>query len=273
MRVRWLFYFEYEDLKFEKVHTYGVQISAKDAAAFGLPAEEVEAKVTIGPDEKRSSDVRQLGQMNIFLPGNSKETEDLAYSLAINLAERISFSQASIKLDGSFISNELLPETAEEEALVGENRFSWTVQVREVPQQIPFEPSAIRTVNNDPLIRQFNEARNAKSPIDRFLGLFKILEDLYGGRPVKKSFKESPELWEIAFQHLKLEDRGTEREISQTELETLIDDLVNTRNNCAHLLRPQGLGITYGDARVQSEVTPLLGPLETLAYEAIQRRL
>src|SRR2546430_6013632 len=44
----------------------------------------------------------------------------------------------------------------------------------------------------------FNEANSAASSIDRFIGLFKILEDLFGGRPVKKNFKNSTELRDTA---------------------------------------------------------------------------
>lgn len=273
MRVRWQFYFEYEVLKFEKTYTYGVPVSKERAEAFGLPAQEFEAILTIEADEEKHGHIRQRGKINIFLPGNNEQTKDLAYSLAISMAEHISFSQGRIKLDGSFISNELLPETPEEEAEVGENRFSWTTQVREVRDKVPFDSAAIQKLTNNPLVKQFNEANDAKSPVDRFIGLFKILEDLYGGRPVRALFKSSAELKQLALQHLEIEEGGATRHISQAEFEKLVDDLVNTRNECAHLRRSTGFGITHGDARVQSDVVPLLVPLEILAYEAIQKRL
>jgi hypothetical protein len=273
MKVRWQFYFEYEDLKFEKTHNYSMQITKEHTEAFGLPAQEFAAKVTIEPEEEKHGSIRQLGKMNIILAGNSEQTKDLAYSLAINLAEQITFSQARIKIDGSFISSELLPETAEEKAEIGENRFSVTMQVKEVPDKVPFDSASLQRVTNNPLVKQFNEAKNAKSPVDRFIGLFKILEDLYGGQPVKASFKGSTELKQIALQNLEIEDGGAIRQISQVEFEKLVDDLANTRHECAHLRRSTGFGITYGDARVQSEVEPLLIPLETLAYEAVQKRI
>lgn len=273
MRVRWQFYFTYEDLKFEKTYTYGVQVSKEQAEQFGLPAQEFEATLTIEADEERHGHVRQRGKINIFLPGNNEQTEDLAYSLAISMAEHISFSQGKIKLDGSLIVNELLPDTPEEEAEVGENRFSWTVQIKEVPEKVPFDSASLQKLTNNPLLKQFNEANNAKSPIDRFIGLFKILEDLYGGHPVKAAFKSSTELKQIALQHLEIEDNGATRQISQAEFEKLISDLVNTRHECAHLRSSTGFGITYGDARVQSDVEPLLVPLEILTYEAVQRRI
>lgn len=272
MRVRWQFYFEYEDLKFERVYEYGVQISEEHAQGFGLPPVAFEAVLTIEADREKGRGIRQLGQINIFLPGTNEETEDLAYSLAISLAEQITFSQGKIKLDGGFISNELLPETPEEEANIGENRFSWNMQLREVADQIPFDAASIQKVTNDPLIKQFNEARDAKSAIGQFIGLFKILEDLYGERPVKSSFKRSAELSEIALRCLKVKESGVTRRLNQSEFEKLVDELVDIRNQCAHRT-PDGFGITHGDARVPTEVKPLLAPLQILAFEAIQRRI
>lgn len=272
MRVRWQFYFEYEDLKFEKTYKYGVQISEDQAKGFGLPTFAFEAILTIEADKEKGRGIRQLGMINIFLPGTGEETEDLAYSLALSLAEQITFSQGKIKLDGSFISNELLPETPEEEAEVGENRFSWNVQLRKVPDQIAFDAASIQMVTNDPLVKQFNDARDAKSAIDQFIGLFKILEDLYGGRPLKSSLKRSAELNEIALHYVEVEEAGAVRQITQPEFEKLVDDLVDVRNQCAHRT-PDGFGLRHGDARVQTEVKPLLESLEKLAYEAVQRRI
>jgi hypothetical protein len=273
MRVRWQFYFDYEDLKFERVYEYLVSITPEHAEAFGLPAEEFDAVLTLEADEENHGKVRQRGIINIFLPGTNTQTKDLAYSLAISLAEHISFSQARIELDGSFISSELLPETPEEEAEIGENRFSWTMQVREVLDKIPFDSNFLQKLTNNPLLKQFNEANNAKSSVDRFIGLFKILEDLYGGHPVKAALKSSTDFMQLALQHLKIEESGAVRQISQTEFERLVDDLVNVRHECAHLRSSTGFGISYGDARVQSDVEPLLVPLEILAYEAVQTRL
>jgi hypothetical protein len=275
MRIRWQFYFEYEDLKFDKIYKYDATVSKERAEAFGLPALEFEARITIEAEEENHGSIKQRGKMNIFLPGNNEQTENLAYSLALSIADHITFSQARIQIIGSFVSSELLPETPEEEAEVGENRFSWSMRIKEVPDKAPFDSGSLQKVTNSPLIKQFNEANDAKSPIDRFIGLFKILEDLYGGQPVKASFKNSMELRLIALRHLRFEESGTGtiRQISEAEFEKLVDDLVNTRHECAHLRSSTGFGITYGDSRVQSDVEPLLGPLQTLAYEAIRIKI
>ena len=254
---------------FERTYTYLVPVSEEHAKAFGLPPKEFEATITIEATEKQHDQTR-FGQINIFLPGYHKETKDLAYSLAGSLAEHVSFGQHRIRIDGSFISSELLPETLEEEAAVGENRFSWTMRLKEVQGPIPFDSASLQRVTNNPLVRQYNAANDAESSIDCFIGLFKILEDLFGGRPLKASFKRSPELWRIANEHLKVEECGTSRTISHADFEKLVDLLVDTRHECAHLRRSIGFGITYGDSRVRDDVEPLLVPLRTLAREAIQ---
>jgi hypothetical protein len=273
MRVRWQFFFMYEALKFERTYAYEVLITKEHAEAFGLTAQEFEANVTIEADEEEHGSITQRGKINITLPGDNKQTKDLAYSLAINLAEHITFSLGRIKLDGSFIWNELLPETPEEAAEVGGNRFSWRMRIKEVPPKVPFDRVSLQRLTNNPLIKQFNEANNAQSPVDRFIGLFKILEDLYGGHPLKASFKGSTELKQIAMQQLRFNESGATRQMTQADFEQLIDELVDTRHECAHLRRSTGFGITYGDARVQSQVEPLIPALEKLAYEAVQKRI
>src|SRR5207248_4748 len=137
------------DLNFEKTYTYSVQVTKEQAEKFWLPPQEFEAEVTIGPDEEKHGYVKQRGKINITLPGDGKQTKDIAYSIAISLAEHITFTQARIKLDGSFIWNELLPETPEETAAVGENRFSWTMQIKEVPEKIPFDSASLQRLTNN----------------------------------------------------------------------------------------------------------------------------
>jgi hypothetical protein len=272
MKVRWQFFFTYEDLKFENSYTYSITVTAEQAEHFGLPRQGFEAEVTVGPYEKKHGS-KQFGKIHITLPGTGEQTKDLAYSIAFTFAEHVTFTQARIELDGSFISNELLPETHEEETAVGENRFSWTLQIREVGEEVPFDHAALQRLTHSPLIKQFNEANNAKSPVDRFIGLFKILEDSYGGHPLKASFKNSPQLKQIALQELTIKENGTTKPFSQTDFENLVDDLVDTRHECAHLRSSTGFGITYGDARVDTDVEPLLLALEVLAFEAVQEKV
>lgn len=273
MRVRWQFFFEYEDLKFEKKHTYVVNVPKGDAEKFGLPAKDIEATVTIEPDEEKFGHIKQSGKINIFLPGSNVETENLAYSLAQSLEQQITFHQSKIKIIGSFISNELIPETKEEEEELGENRFSWTIQVQEVPPEVSFDGSLTNKLTNNPLLIQFNTANEAQNPIDKFIGLFKILEDSFGGQPIKVSFRNSINLQQIALRCIKIKEKNIVRAITQAEFEKLVDDLVDTRHQCTHLRSTNNFGITYGDTRVNEIVKPLLIPLEILAFEIVKEKI
>jgi hypothetical protein len=290
MKVRWTFKFEYQDLKFEKTYQYKATITKEDAEKFGLPAQEFDAEINIEPEEEKHGAVNQRGEIHILLPGNNEQTKDLAYSLADSLTQHITFSLGKIVINWSFVSNELIGETPEEIAELGENRFSWTMSVVEVPDKTSFSEFSLQKLTNNKYIKQFNEANNANNPIDRFIGLFKILEDLYGLTPLKPAFikptkkkgkkqdlkpslKSSDELNQIALQNIKIENNGKIRPINQAEFEKLVDDLVDTRHECAHLRSSTGFGITYGDARIKSEVEPLLVALETLAFEAVQKTL
>jgi len=288
MKIRWIFQFEYEDINFEKTHKFKVGISKEHAEAFGLAAQEIEADLTIEPKEK-SNLIRQRGEINLILPGR-QETKDLAYSIIDSTANQITFTQGKLSIIWSFVANELLPETPEEIEEVGDKPFSYTLGFQEVPDKKTFDGSFTKVVSN-PLIQQFNAADNAQNSIDSFIGFFKILEDLYGSTPLKPRFikptkkgkkqkqdlkpslKSSDELNQIALDNIKMEENGIVRPISQAEIETLLDKLVDTRHQCAHLKSSKGFGITYGDNRVHTEVKPLLEPLRILAFEAVQKHI
>ena len=44
MKVRWQFYFTYEDLKFEKVYSYAVTVTPEQAQHFGLARQGLKQK-------------------------------------------------------------------------------------------------------------------------------------------------------------------------------------------------------------------------------------
>lgn len=291
MKTRWEFRFEYEDLRFERVYEYKVKITKEHAEAAGLPEQEFEAIVTIVPEKKDSTSIKNRGEINVFLPGRH-ETKDLAYSIANTLAHQITFSQGKLNIIWVFVVNELIPETSKEIEELGENRFGWEVVFEEVPNEVPFNSESLRKVIPNPLIKQFNITDNAQNTIDRFIGFFKILEDLYGSTPLKPEFikptkkkgnnkkqdlkpslKSSDELIEIASNKLETVEKGVVRSISQNEIENLFDKFVDARHECAHLRSSKGFGITHGDARVKTEIEPLLEQLREVVYEAVQKHI
>lgn len=290
MNIRWEFKVEYEDLTFERIFEYELKVSKEHAEDVGLPAKEILARVVIVPEEKPHF-TKQFGKINIFLPGR-QETKDLAYLMANAIVNQITFSQGKMDIIWSFVGNELLPESLEEAEELGENRFGYTLSIEEVSDKVPFNSSLLQNLISNPLIEQFNIAHNSPNPIDSFIGLFKILEDLYGLTPLKPAFikptkkkgknkkqdlkpslKSSDELNKIILDNISLEQKGVTKLISQIQIEMLIDKLVDTRHECAHLSSSKGFGITHNDFRVKTEVEPLLESLRVIAYEAVLKHI
>ncbi len=282
---------EYEDLTFERIVEYDLTVSKEHAEDIGLPAIEFEARVVIEPEVEKPYSIKQRGKIHIFLPGR-QETKDLAYLMANAIANQITFSQGKMDIDWSFVGNELLPEALEEAEKLGENRFGYTMKVEEMLDKVPFNSASLQNLISNPLIEQFNIANSSPNPIDSFIGLFKILEDLYGSTPLKPAFikptkkkgnnkkqelkpslKSSDELNQIILDNISMNQNGVTRPISQTEIEKLIDKLVDTRHECAHLRSSKGFGITHSDYRVKTEVEPLLESLRALVYDAVQKHI
>jgi hypothetical protein len=278
MRARWEFHFDCTGIRFERVHEYEAPITEEDAEGFGLPAVAFTALIRLEPDEKSYNPMaEQTGKLKITVPGKQQETESLAYWMARHVTEQVTFSQGEMKINYGLVLGELLPDTPEEAEQLGEKRFFAKAQLVEVIPPPAFDGSTLAKVSSSPLMKQFNAADRATNPIDRFLGLFKILEDLYGPTSGKvkiaDSLKASAELFQLTQKHLHLTENGINRPPTQAEYHDLIDKLVKVRHECAHLRSSKKFGITHGDHRVTTEVEPLIRPLRSLAFEAVQGRL
>jgi methylamine utilization protein MauJ len=238
--------------------------------------------MVIEPDsEPRFKSSGQTGVLKITLPGDMDQTKDLAYLTAIRASDHISFLNGELKLLGGLVQGEHLPETPEEAEQLGENRHFCIVQFVEAPLPGAFDESSFTQITSNQAtrvaMRQYNASLKAENPIDRFLGLFRIIEDIYGPKSkdeaLAKVLKESRELLEIARQNLKFVEANGHREFTEADYPRLVEDLVRIRHNCAHLRTFKNFGIPHGDPRVRAEVEPIIGPLDTLAYQAIRKRL
>jgi hypothetical protein len=115
----------------------------------------------------------------------------------------------------------------------------------------------------------------AKNLIDVFLGLFKILEAIYGPKTKKENLadalKSSTTLLTIASNRLcSITGSSGKQPLSKIDYGKLVDDLVHTRHQCAHLKSSASFGIPHGDNRVTTEVEPLIPVLKLMAHESIQ---
>lgn len=282
MKSQWDFFFECKNFRFDRVYKYEGKIGSEQATAFGLPSANCVFLITIEPDsESKFPGADQTGKLKVLIPGNTEQTKDLAYWIAINSSEHISFFHGELKIHGGLVTAELIPETPEEEEQLGENRFFAEARLVEVQPAPEFDGSSFQQITGDPIIsgalRQYNAALKAENPIDQFLGLFRILESFYGPQLEKQTLavalKSSAELRDIAQKHLTFSDGATTRQLTEDDYFDLVDKLVQTRHECAHLRAQKGFGIHHGDPKVRKEVMPLIKPLSRLAFETIRTRL
>jgi len=278
MKTCWDFLFECTNIQFERVHKFVATITAKQAKAFGISSQAFDARVIIEPVEKHHHPTsKQTGSLKIVLPGDNKETRGLAFWLSKQVEQQITFSQGEMKIIYGAIGGEHQPDTAEEAEQLGDEPYFAEIQMVEVPPTPTFDGLSLQKVSGHPLIGQFNAAKQAKNPIDQFLGFFKVLEDFYGptSKKVKlaTALKTSTELLHLAQAHLTITENSLNKKLTKDEFTHLVEKLVKTRHECAHLRTSEGFGIAHGNSRVATEVKPLMEPLRGLAYEAIKMRL
>lgn len=280
MKSQWNFYFESKGFRFQQVHGFIATFGKEQAEQLGYPAEGFDVLITVEPDaEPRFSWAQQTGTLRIVIPGDQNQTTDLAYYLADHVSEYISFTNGELRLLGGLVSGEYLAETPEEKVQLGENRYFYIMHVTEWKPPETFQVSALEKIplgpSNIPVMRQYNAAVRANNPIDQFLGLFKIIEDFYGTskKSIAVTLKASTELFAIACRELTYNQGDQERTPTQSDYDWLIDALVNTRHNCAHLRRSDDFGISHGDAKVKTEVEPLIEPLKGLVIGAINLKM
>jgi len=176
------------------------------------------------------------------------------------------------------VKGEFVPETAAEIEKLGEKKYFARVQLVEVLPVPEFDGSILGKLSSSPLIEQYNVADRAQSQIDRFLGLFKILEDCYGPKnshfKLADALKTSQELFTLA-SNLRIRDKntGVVTDLSDKKsYDELMVKLVKMRHECAHLSRSKNFGITHGDFRIKSWLEPLLPALRALAFLTVDRQ-
>jgi len=117
---------------------------------------------------------------------------------------------------------------------------------------------------------QFNTARQARNPVDHYLGMFKVLESLFRGSKSLQTMHTVPELRDLFRRHARNSD---DRELTQAQVTELVLHLVDYRNRCAHLREKVDQGLVIFDRDTQEEVRPSAEFLETIAREALFERM
>lgn len=243
------------------------------------PVSNLPIEVRLVPEESEKHGHTD-GRLLITIPGGFEEHRAFASSLAGDIAEHLAFFYEGFHILGGFVMARFVPETDGEAARIGDKPYTGEIRLVEVDSPLPFDREDLRlfpySLEISRTIRQFNSACSAKSIVDRFLGMFKVLETLFVDRKqnVRKALRNSSELISVLRGSHRTSLNG-ERFREPTDVETVefIDTVVATRHACAHLQERNAFGFAPHDSEVYKEVEPLYEIIRGAARGAIDRRL
>jgi hypothetical protein len=277
MRTRFEIPFVCEDVRFSMpVHA---KVTLHDRRPESGPP--IDAPVEIEPNWG-SQPKSQDGVLRITLPGEPKGRAETAKWILALLEQHIAFFYAAFRLNG-MLSGKRIPETDEEREQIGDRPY-WVdvINLVEVGEPEVFDKECLRSFppSEDTMrsLTQFVAAGRARSKIDQFLGYFKVIEVLYysysGERGKRASdYLQSEELVDVIRSTLRKRDKdGTQRALTDEEVEKLVTNLVDIRDRCAHL-QQTGYGFAPYDEGVSQRVEPNTKIVQELAREAILRVL
>ncbi|GJL93573.1 hypothetical protein [Hyphococcus sp.] len=275
MRTEWHFYYELQDYAFARERKFRGGPGVTDEGVVQIP----EFTLRIIPDPKPVFEgPSETGQLHIEMPGDSAETKQKAIFVAVSVSQKIEFDHGSMKVHSAFITGKHIPETDQEKQQVKDSPYFAEARLIEVrpPETLPNNAIGALVANpkTSRLISTFNAARAARSPIDRFTGYFKVIEDIYSkskSGSILNALKASQELFEIAYGTLRVMRGDQKVQVTRQEFNGILRDIVKARDNCSHLRTDIGLGLAPNDTRVRVEVEPLVPVLEDLARGAIRR--
>ena len=277
MKTRWDFFFEAKGLKFERKHAYEVRASEEQLRTMKLPLGGDPVRFTIEPDdEPYNPELTQTGKVTITLPLDVEEAKSYAYSLSSVLAQQVAFNhRGEFKVVYGLVTGERLPENDDEARAVGDTPYFGEARLVEVDDSVEvFDGASMTTLKGNPLLQQFNVAVRDENPIDRYLGLFKILEGVYAPRGIPPSLaaqmKASNVLFEIAKRRVTAVSGPATDAEKKAEFDTLVARMVDARNQCAHLRTEADFGFTHGSQRAARALEPLVQIVTVLAQESIR---
>lgn len=245
-----------------------------------VSAYEVEFQLAADP-ENDSPNVKG-GKLLITLRGQPEVYYPLAQRLAGHLSDHLAFFYPGFSVEGGYLAAERIPESEDEAAELGDRRHWVLVSFQEFdggPR--PFDREHLRlfpaSMSLLRVIRQYNAAQEAKSEPDAFLGMFKVVETLFhsGRGGARETLKKSEILRELLRDCFRVKRQGAEEwsEPNDQDISEMIDALVETRANCAHLREQNAFGYAPGDPQIFERVKPRLEILKRAARKAILGKL
>ena len=254
MKAEWIFQFECA-MKLENEYLYEVTLSPPVAIESGtIRVNKALARIVPRVSAAQAGSA-SLGELYIELPGDVEQTKALAIQLSRSISEQITFSQGRFIIDYALMCCKRIPETDDEASIVGDRPFWVNVSLQEVLEPPVFDPTIFSgsrmTPESLPLMAQFNDTSQDKSPIRQYLGYFRIIESVHHSPfpniSLESALAQADDLRQVysCFNR----DEGYDDAIKQ---------MINVRHKCAHLKLPRGFGFTPLDPAVETEVRPLL---------------
>jgi len=279
MKTKWMFIYECRGMRFGRSRNYrrAPMPPQPSAATQGLPIPDFVMSVV--PDgSPKLPGAEETGQLRIVLAGPPDDTKALAFHIAVSMARQFSFSVGGqVKIHGGLITGERIPESAEESAAVSDEPYFVEVHLEEYIEPPEVSTGQLTAIIGDQritrLIDVYNAALETNNPVNKFLDLFRVLEDVYcTSRKTSKTVNElqrSRRLYDMGYEHLTVQ-RGNRREKpTRQDFNELLEDLVKARTHSAHLRSSAGLGVGPKDPLTKSLVEPLLFSLQILAFRTI----
>jgi hypothetical protein len=263
---------EYEELKGKA----RVQLTPRENFA-ELSAKEIDFDflVEIKPSVREKDPFD--GYVYITVPGKPEDSYFFAQMLAHALTEHLAFFYEDFKISWGMISGERIPENDEEVEVIGEAKYWMQINVQEVSLPLKFDRRVFSLLplsrSFQRIIQQYNTARKSKNPIDRFLGMFKVLEVQFHAekRKVREALLRNKDFRQLVVENIELKrDSGEFSRIREDELPGWVNALVEIRDKCAHLKNQ--FGYAPYDPGVDEEVKPYGETIQEIARVSLMER-
>jgi len=276
MKTCWHFFYETKEFRFDQPKRFkGSTAGKQPTLSTDLAPDEFMLEVK-PHSENITPDADQTGDFYVTLHGNAEESRDKAHWLTFNAVEQMAFHNGQMKILGGLVTGELIPESLEEEQALGENRFFANARIVEYVEQRSFNGKSFSSLSSNSLviklISQFNASKGGVTDIDKFLGLYKVLEAIYcKGNNALAALRQNPELFEI-FTEVSFGEKAKFKSLSLAgEFDRWLKRLMEARSHCGHLRSDKKVGLIPADPKVKELVEPLIAPLAEIVSTAIQR--
>jgi hypothetical protein len=243
-----------------------------------LHVENFEVEIILEPetDERRAG---EWAKLHVTVRGTPEKFSPFVERVAAEVAEHLAFYYDGLRLLGGMIFAERIPENEEERAAIGDTPHSVKASFIEADPPRSINREHLRSfpysLGFGRLLRQFAAARASDNTIDSYLNMFKVVETLYhrGKLKARDALNQSEEFRRLLRGSFQMVVNGKPEEPTEEDVTAMIDRLVKTRDNCAHLREHNSFGYAPGDPEVGGRVQRLYEILTDTARAAIHERI